>query len=221
MQPLSESNKLLFNEQVRDHIEKLNGLMTLVSGTAIEAGSIRKTCLATKLLEGSTSMLGIEAWSGTLTMFRELLDLSSRSSRCWDEQLSQIVSEVLETEEQVITEVLERDAAEVDFSGSFEGLRREIEFLLSECEKGMPPDGAETEVGIQDEGVQLDAECDRSLSGYYSESFSTLEVSPRERIDFWREMVRRHFVPLEIEPLCDDEFNGCLLYTSPSPRDRS
>lgn len=175
MQPLSESNKLLFNEQVRDHIDKLNGLMTLDSGTAIEAGSIRKTCLATKLLEGSTSMLGIEAWSGTLTMFRELLDLSSRSSRCWDEQLSQIVSEVLETEEQVITEVLERDAAEVDFSGSFEGLRREIEFLLSECEKGMPPDGAETEVGIQDEGVQLDAECDRSLGGYYSESFSTLD----------------------------------------------
>lgn len=47
-----------------------------------------------------------------------------------------------------------------------------------------------------------------------SESFSTLEVSPRERIDFWREMVRRHFVPLEIEPLCDDEFNGMVALRS-------
>ena len=108
MQPLSENNKLLFNEQVKDHIDKLNGLMTLASGMAIEAGSIRKACLATKLLEGSTSMLGIEPWSGTLTMFRELLDKSSRSNRCWDEQLSQIVSEVLETEEQVIMEIMGR-----------------------------------------------------------------------------------------------------------------
>ena len=141
MQPLSESNKQLFNEQVRDHIEKLNGLMTLASGMAIEAGSIRKVCLATKLLEGSTSMLGIDEWSGTLAMFRELLDMSSRSSRCWDEQLSQIVSEVLETEEQVITDILVREVTEVDFSGSFEGLKREMEFLLSECENKIPPEG--------------------------------------------------------------------------------
>ena len=175
MQPLSESNKLLFNEQVRDHIEKLNGLMTFTSGKAIEEGPISKACLATKLLEGSTSMLGIEAWSGTLTMFRELLDMSSRSSRCWDEQLSQIVSEVLETEEQVITDLLEREADEVDFSGSFEGLQREMEFLLSECEKGIPTDGEKTEIGIEDEGVQLDTECEKSLGGYCVESFSTLD----------------------------------------------
>jgi hypothetical protein len=175
VQPLNESNKLLFNEQVKDHIEKLNGLMTLASGEAIEAGSIRKACLATKLLEGSTSMLGIEAWSGTLVMFRELLDKSSKSSRCWDEQLSQIVSEVLETEEQVITEILEREVAEIDFSGSFEGLNREMEFLLSECEKAMPPDGADSGIGIKDNAVHLDAECDKSLGGYYLESFSTLD----------------------------------------------
>jgi hypothetical protein len=175
VQPLSENNKLLFNEQVRDHIEKLNGLMTLASGRVIEAGSIRKVCLATKLLEGSTSMLGIDAWSGTLSMFRELIDMSIRSSRCWDEQLSQIVSEVLETEEQVITDMLEQEAAEVDFSGSFEGLRREMEYLLGECEKGMTPDEMETGIGLQDEKVQIDAECDKSLGGYYVESFSTLD----------------------------------------------
>ena len=175
MQPLSESNKQLFNEQVRDHIEKLNGLMTLASGMAIEAGSIRKVCLATKLLEGSTSMLGIDEWSGTLAMFRELLDMSSRSSRCWDEQLSQIVSEVLETEEQVITDILVREVTEVDFSGSFEGLKREMEFLLSECENKIPPEGEKPGIGIKDEGVKLDTEYDKSNGGYYVESFSTLD----------------------------------------------
>ncbi len=175
MQPISENNKLLFNEQVKDHIDKLNGLMTLASGTAIEAGSVRKACLATKLLEGSTSMLGIEAWSETLTTFRELLDKSSRSSRPWDEQLSQIVSEVLETEEQVITEILERDTAEIDFSANFEGLQREINFLLSECEKDAPPEVAAPPVNIGGNETRPDEEHDKLLGGNYLENFSTLD----------------------------------------------
>jgi len=175
VQPLSESNKLLFNEQVRDHIEKLNGLMTFASGKAIDAGSIRKACLATKLLEGSASMLGIETWSATLAMFRELLDASSRSNRCWDEQLSQIVSEVLETEEQVITEILEREPSEIDFSGSFDGLRREMEFLLSECGTAEPAETRMPEIGTGQAFEQAEPEADKSLGNYYLESFSTLD----------------------------------------------
>ena len=175
MQPLSQSNKQLFNEQVRDHVEKLNGLMTLTSGKAIGADSIRKACLATKLLEGSTSMLGIDEWSGTLTMLRELLDTSSRSSRCWDEQLSQIVSEVLETEEQVIAEILEKNADEIDFSASFGGLQREMEFLIGECQKELPPEGEHPGIDLAGEGAEGGEVCDKSLGGYYIESFSTLD----------------------------------------------
>jgi len=175
VQPLSENNKLLFNEQVRDHIEKLNGLMTFASGKVIETGSIRKACLATKLLEGSTSMLGIDAWSGALSMFRELLDISGRSGRCWDEQLSQIVSEVLETEEQVITEMLEREEPGIDFFGSFEGLKKEMECLLSEWEKAEPADAPEPGIDIEESGVQIDTEGEHSLGNYYLESFSTLD----------------------------------------------
>ena len=41
-----------------------------------------------------------------------------------------------------------------------------------------------------------------------SDGFSTVRVAPDERVDFWREMVRRHFVPLRVEPFTDGEFNG-------------
>ena len=41
-----------------------------------------------------------------------------------------------------------------------------------------------------------------------SDGFSTVRVAPDERVDFWREMVRRHFVPLRVEPFADGEFNG-------------
>ena len=175
MQPLSESNKLLFNEQVKDHIDKLNGLMTFASGKVIEAGSIRRVCLATKLLEGSTSMLGLEAWSGTLAMFRELLDMSIRSSRCWDEQLSQIVSEVLETEEQLIAEMLESDGSEIEVSGGFDGLKKEMEFLLSECEKSGPAEPVEHEVDIRGTCEQAEPDCEKQIGNNYLESFSTLD----------------------------------------------
>jgi AraC-like DNA-binding protein len=44
--------------------------------------------------------------------------------------------------------------------------------------------------------------------------FSTTEVSATERVDFWREMVRRHFVPLRIDPLAPAEFNGTVRLRS-------
>ena len=40
--------------------------------------------------------------------------------------------------------------------------------------------------------------------------FSTTQVAPGERVDFWREMVRRHFVPLGIEPLDKGSFEGAV-----------
>jgi hypothetical protein len=165
---LSENNRLLFNEQVMDHVGKLNDLMALTAGATINEGSIRKACLATKLLEGSTSMLGMAEWSGTLAMLRELLNISSRSSACWGEQLSQIVSEVLETEEQVITDMLSPATSEMDFADVFGGLQREMEFLLKECEE-MGSDDHE-----KPQEIQIAADSERPV-GAFLESFSTLD----------------------------------------------
>ncbi|MCK4351335.1 MAG: hypothetical protein KAX13_10765, partial [Candidatus Krumholzibacteria bacterium] len=80
---MSENNKQLFNEQVQDHIAKLNDLMSMASGATIDDGSMRKAALATKLLEGSTSMLGLDPWSGALSLLRELFNKSCDSRRCW------------------------------------------------------------------------------------------------------------------------------------------
>ena len=50
--------------------------------------------------------------------------------------------------------------------------------------------------------------------GSVSVGFSTMEVAPGERVDFWREMVRRHFVPLRIEPLAKGDFDGTVRLCS-------
>jgi hypothetical protein len=85
---LKEENRRLFGEQVNDHIEKLNDLMGLGSGALFNEQVISKACLATRLLEGSTRMLGLDGWSRTLKSFRALMEHSAGSGRCWDEQLS-------------------------------------------------------------------------------------------------------------------------------------
>ncbi|HVO77045.1 MAG TPA: hypothetical protein VMT60_03585, partial [Candidatus Bathyarchaeia archaeon] len=136
---LKEENRRLFGEQVNDHIEKLNDLMGLSSGALFNEQAIRKACLATRLLEGSTRMLGIEGWSRTMKSFRELLEHSASSGRCWDEQLSQIVSEVLETEEQIVAEILAGEFEEVSRHDRFEGLLREIECLATEPSEANAP----------------------------------------------------------------------------------
>ena len=129
---LKEENRRLFGEQVNDHIGKLNDLMGLSSGALFSEQAIRKACLATRLLEGSARMLGFDGWSGTLKSFRELMEQSAGSGKCWDEQLSQIVSEVLETEEQIVAEILAGEFEEIGRRERFEGLLKEIDCLAGE-----------------------------------------------------------------------------------------
>jgi AraC-like DNA-binding protein len=40
--------------------------------------------------------------------------------------------------------------------------------------------------------------------------FSTAQAEAGERLEFWREMARTHFVPLHIEPLSNGDFNGAV-----------
>lgn len=110
-------------------------------------------------------MLGFDPWSGALSLLRELLNKSCESRRCWDEQLSQIVSEVLETEEQAVEEMLATEAVDSAKLDIFQGLKMEMAVLLKECD--FAPSAAEPP-----EEFHLDS--NGPLDGYV-ESFSTLD----------------------------------------------
>ncbi len=128
---LSSENRQLFGEQVNDHIAKLNDLMGLACGQPLDRTSVGKACFAGRLLEGSTRMLGLDEWYRTLEMFRTLLERSLAAGRYWDEQVSQIVSEILETEEVAVSEIIGEEEEEIDLT-HFGGLQQEIELILSE-----------------------------------------------------------------------------------------
>ncbi|UCF04657.1 MAG: hypothetical protein JSV33_12120 [bacterium] len=135
MKILGDDNKRLFADQVNDHIEKLNGLLGLASGAAINESVVEKVTLASRLLEGSTRMIGLADWSQTIGAFWKLLDEVTRSLGCWDEQMSQMVSEVLEAEEKILAELMSGDADADLEQEDFKGLQNEIAALRGECEK--------------------------------------------------------------------------------------
>ena len=142
---LSSENRQLFGEQVNDHIAKLNDLMGLACDQPLDRTPVEKACFAGRLLEGSTRMLGLDEWCRTLSMFRDLLEKSLATGRHWDEQVSQIVSEILETEEQAVSEIF-ADEEELDLT-HFGGLQQEIELVLSEPFENV--DSAPSEPGVR------------------------------------------------------------------------
>ncbi len=129
---LTNENRQLFAEQIGDHIEKLNNLMVNAAGESVDEAIIQRTCLATRLLEGSTNMLGFDTWSRTLGVFRKLLEQALSAGKKWDEQLSQIVSEILEAEEQVSVEITAGEDCEQVVAAAFDSLQREAEALIGE-----------------------------------------------------------------------------------------
>lgn len=139
MDILSSENRQLFGEQVNDHIEKLNDLLGMGSGEIFDPTKARKAGLATRLLEGSTRMLGLARWSLTLELLQNLLERAASEGWCWDDNLSQIVSEVLETEEQVVAEILSGDIETIDRKEKFQALQKEIEALLEVAGTGASP----------------------------------------------------------------------------------
>jgi AraC-like DNA-binding protein len=56
--------------------------------------------------------------------------------------------------------------------------------------------------------------CGDHTLGEVNDGFSTGAVAPTDRVDYWREMVRRHFVPLHVDPLASGEFNGSVRLRS-------
>ncbi len=178
---LNEENKQLFGEQVNDHISKLNDLMAHGSGMDLDGMKIQKTCFANRLLEGSTRMLGLDEWSRTLSLFGELLTGSMNIGRCWDEHLSQVVSEILETEEQVVAEIITGEIEEIEKAETFSGLEHEIKFLITEVEsQGLsqtinPPAGITIEGGEGKEDAGAGGESIHAVEGFPSE---TVESGP-------------------------------------------
>jgi len=141
---LGNENRTLFKKQIKDHTGKLVALMEQASGESINTEVLNRACFANKLLEGSTRMLGLNDWSETLTLFRELLEKVNNEGVHWDENQSQVVSEILEIEERIGDSLSSEDFDNKWTPALFIGVKKEIEVLIEEC-KGSLQSGPSSE----------------------------------------------------------------------------
>jgi hypothetical protein len=106
-------------------------------------------CFANKLLEGSTKMLGLGGWSETLIMFREFLEKTNNEGKHWDENKSQVVSELLELEERIADSLSSERFKDNWDTALFDGVKKEIEVLSEEYEydirSGSSPENMESD----------------------------------------------------------------------------
>lgn len=146
MPELKDENKQMFTEQVQDHIQKLVNMLEHSSGENVDSDVIDRLCLATRLLEGSAGMLELDRWSEILTLFREMIEHSC--GRRWDENLSQVVSEIIEAEEKVIEKVEAGGIGSDSDMNLFDGIKNEILFLTSEYESAEPEEDDSSDVQV-------------------------------------------------------------------------
>ena len=156
---MKDENKQMFREQVEDHVRKLVSMLEHSSGENVDGGVIDRICLATRLLEGSAAMLQLSSWSEILTLFREMIEKSG--GRVLDENLSQVVSEIIEAEETVINKVESGGLESCSDSDLFDGIRDEILFLTSEYDKSRPEEKSDSSVQVvyfkeKDDGSSFD-----------------------------------------------------------------
>ncbi|MCZ6765626.1 MAG: hypothetical protein O7D32_01705, partial [bacterium] len=92
----------LFLSQISNHSKELTGLLSTPTNTSINHGVIERCIVSTSMLASSASLMDLPRWDSFLKTFVELLTTYRDRRLHWDDQLSQVVSEIIEREELLI-----------------------------------------------------------------------------------------------------------------------
>ncbi|MDZ7859397.1 MAG: hypothetical protein U5O15_01785 [Candidatus Krumholzibacteriota bacterium] len=156
MPELGNENIELFKKQIGDHTEKLALLMDNSSGELINETILGRVCFANKLLEGSSRMLGLSDWSETLVILREFLEKINNGGWTWDENKSQVISEIIEIEERITDSISSPDFEDNWNRTVFEGVKKEIELLRVEYEQDVQSTSISNNGSSDKESVYID-----------------------------------------------------------------
>lgn len=93
----------LFLSQISNHTEELSGLLSTPTNTPINQAVVERCIVSTSMLASSASLMDLSYWNSFLKTFVELLTTCRDRRLPWGDQLSQVVSEIIEREELLIT----------------------------------------------------------------------------------------------------------------------
>lgn len=100
----------LFVKQMRGHSAVLIDILSSETTAAAPASVMDRCVLGTRMLAGTSSLMGYSMWEQVLSTYEKMLVLYCENSLLWDDRIAQVTSELIEKEECLI-EGHENDAA--------------------------------------------------------------------------------------------------------------
>jgi chemotaxis protein histidine kinase CheA len=93
----------LFIKQVKQHAEVLTELLSNGLDPKQVSDLMEQCIVSTNMLSGSTTVMGLDGWQDCLSACESLISRYRNLSLPWDERIAQIVSELIEKEELLVS----------------------------------------------------------------------------------------------------------------------
>jgi two-component system OmpR family response regulator len=115
------NSKTLLIKQVQSHAQSLCDLLACDAAAAAPPHVMERCAVATRMLAGTSSLMGLTGWERVLNAYEDLLVRYNEAGLAWDERIAQFTSELIEREETLV------EAHGADASAAVESLVPESE----------------------------------------------------------------------------------------------
>ena len=107
------NSKTLLVKQVNSHSHSLCELLACDPASAAPSHVIERCAVATRMLAGTSSLMGLTGWEEVLTAYEDLLVRYNEAGLPWDERIAQFTSELIEREETLVAVHEDDPSAEI------------------------------------------------------------------------------------------------------------
>ncbi|MCK5618386.1 MAG: hypothetical protein KAJ17_03255, partial [Candidatus Krumholzibacteria bacterium] len=95
-------SKTLFVKQIQGHSQSLCDLLGCDTTAPAPSNVIERCAVGTRMLAGTSALMGFPQWERALVAFEELLVRYNETGLLWDERIAQVTSELIEKEEALV-----------------------------------------------------------------------------------------------------------------------
>jgi two-component system OmpR family response regulator len=95
-------SKTLFVKQIQGHSQSLCDLLGCDTTAPAPSNVIERCAVGTRMLAGTSALMGLPQWERSLVAFEELLVRYNETGLLWDERIAQVTFEMIEKEEALV-----------------------------------------------------------------------------------------------------------------------
>jgi len=135
-------SRTLFTKQVGAHSQVLCELLACQAGVPVDAPTIERSLVSTRMLAGTSGLMEYKSWEEVLLGYHELLECYKTNGYAWEERVADVTATLIEREESLVG--LHEADADVDLGSAVSpeelgAMVAEMAALREEVEAMPPP----------------------------------------------------------------------------------